>query len=128
MKKVKWRWDMGCYIAFCPYCGEPAYLEDRCEFCGKEYKWREGRYRPREVVVGKYTVVQTSGNSIYITNNEVNRLVYHATCTKRLPKRKLKGVVQNYERLNKIVNGNAPKGKTITISKYTYKGATDERN
>ena len=104
MKKVKWKWDMGCYIAFCPHCGEPAYSDSFCEFCGKEYKWREGRYKPREVVVGKYTVTQTTGKSIYITDTEEHKLVYHLTCTKRLPKWKLKGFVKH------------------------LKGATDERN
>ena len=104
MKKVKWKLEMGCYIAFCPHCGEPAYLEDHCEFCGKQYKWREGRYRPREVVVGKYTAVQTSGKSIYITDNDDNRLLYHITHTKRLSKRKLRKFVKH------------------------LKGASDERN
>ena len=94
MKKVKWKWDMGCYIAFCPYCGEPAYWEDHCEYCNKKYKWKEGRYKPREVVVGKYTVVQTSGKSIYIYYNDDNKLLYHSTCTKRLSKRQLKGFVK----------------------------------
>ena len=104
MKKVKWRWDMGCYESFCPYCDEPTYWEDHCVFCGKEYKWRRGRHSSRSVEVGKYTVVQTTGKSIYIYDNEDNRMLYHATCTKKLSKRKLKGFVKQ------------------------LRGATDERN
>lgn len=95
MKKVKWKWDMGCYIAFCPFCGEPAYWEDHCEYCNKKYKWKEGRYKPREVVVGKYTVVQTTSKAIYIYDGE--RIVYHASCAKKMSKRKLKGYVKLFE-------------------------------
>ena len=99
MKKVKWRWDMGCYIAFCPYCNEPAYFDEHCEFCGKEYKWKEGRYKPREGVVGKYTVIQTSSRGIYIYDNDRNKLVSHASCTKRKSKRQLKKMVEHYEKI-----------------------------
>ena len=95
MKKVKWKWDMGCYIAFCPYCGEPTYWEDHCEYCNKKYKWKEGRYKPREVVVGKYTVVQTTSKAIYIYDGE--RIVYHASSAKRMSKRQLKKMVEHYE-------------------------------
>ena len=95
VKKVKWKWDMGCYIAFCPHCGEPAYADSFCEFCGKEYKWKEGRYKPREVVVGEYTVVQTSDKSIYVYKGE--DMVMHMSCTKRKSKRQLKKMVNFYK-------------------------------
>lgn len=38
IKPVIWKVECGCRIPFCPYCGEPAYDEHKCCFCGKEYK------------------------------------------------------------------------------------------
>lgn len=90
MKEVKWRWDMGCYIAFCPYCNEPAYFDEHCEFCGKEYKWKEGRHKPRQVYVGKYTIIQAPSRTVFAYDNDRGRLVWHSACTKRLSKRNLK--------------------------------------
>lgn len=101
-KKVKWRWDMGCYLPFCPYCGEPVYEEydtEKCYFCGQPFKFVKGLHKPRSVTVGKYTITQTTGKSIYARNNETGEIEMHASCTKRKSKRQLKKMVEGYERL-----------------------------
>ena len=79
MKKVKWRWDMGVYVPFCPYCDELAYEEDHCVFCGKKYKWVEGEYKPT-VVVGQdgYTAVQSTNNHIIVYKDD--QMVMHSSC------------------------------------------------
>lgn len=107
MKKVEWlaEYDGGKY-PFCPYCHEFAYEKDHCVFCGREYKWVE-RFKDRVVIVGEYTVVQASNNHITITKDD--RMVFHASCTKKMSKRKLKRYVGFYESL-------------------IAKGATDEGN
>lgn len=101
MKKVKWliEGDGKEKYPFCPYCNEFAYEKDHCVFCGKQYKWREGWRKDRVVSVGEYTVVQTTNNHISITKGD--RMVFHAQCTKRLSKRKLKKQVDFYEQLVK---------------------------
>ena len=96
MKKVKWRWDWECYVPLCPYCNELAYENDHCVFCKKEYKW-VNKSKDRVVIVGEYTVVQTSNNHISITKD--GRMVFHASCTKRKSKRNLKKMVQHYEEI-----------------------------
>ena len=93
MKKVKWRWDMGCYIPFCPFCGEPAYEKDRCTFCNKEYKWAD-KSKERKVTVGDYTIIQTSNKHITIVKGD--RRVMHASCTKRMSKRRLRKMVEYF--------------------------------
>ena len=87
MKKVKWRWDYGCYVPFCPYCNEYAYEKDHCMFCKKEYKWVD-KSKARAVRVGEYTVVQTSSNNIYVCKGK--RLVEHIFCAEKKSKRELK--------------------------------------
>ena len=96
MKKVKWRWDWGCYIPLCPYCNEPAYEKDHCVFCEKEYKWVD-KSKEKIVTVGEYTVVQCSNKHVHIYKGE--HMVLHASCTKRRSKRQLKKFVSHYERL-----------------------------
>ena len=96
MKKVKWRWDMGVYVPFCPYCDELAYEEDHCVFCKKEYEWVD-KSKERKVIVGEYTVVQASNNHITIVKD--GRMVYHASCTKKKTDEELKEHVAFYERL-----------------------------
>ena len=119
MKKVKWRWDMGCYIAFCPYCNEPAYEKDYCVFCFKDYKWVD-KSKERMVIVGDYTIIQASNKHIQVYKD--GRMVFHASCTKRLSKRKLRG----YAKLCDAIGEYEPPGETITVPKYTNKGAEDE--
>lgn len=101
MKKVNWLIEGdGGKFPFCPYCNEFAYEQDHCVFCGKKYKWRESWWRKeRSVIVGEYTVVQTTNNHIGITKG--GRMVYHAQCTKRLSKRQLKKHVDYYKELVK---------------------------
>ena len=94
MKKVKWKWDYGVYVPFCPYCNELAYEKDHCSFCLRPYKWVD-KSKDRSVKVGEYTVVQTSSKSIYIYKDD--RTVMHMSCTKRKSKRQLKKMVDFYK-------------------------------
>lgn len=105
MKKVKWRWDYGVYVPFCPYCDELAYEKDKCVFCGKTYEWREGKYRGTEVNVGEYTVYQATDNHIYIYNAEGN-MILHASCRKKMTEDELKDMVKVYEDLISTENNN----------------------
>lgn len=87
MEKVKWRWDYGVYVPFCPYCNEPAYEKHYCVFCEKEYEWVD-KSKDRVVTVDDYTIVQASNNHIQVYKGDI--LVLHASCTKKQSKRKLK--------------------------------------
>ena len=59
-KKVVFEWYYTGYMAFCPYCGEPAYEKKACVFCGKEYKYEECDIDPAEgkQVPIKLTIMQ----------------------------------------------------------------------
>lgn len=110
MRKVEWleECDGGKY-PFCPYCNEFAYEKDHCVFCGKKYKWVEKGRKARMVTVGEYTVVQASNNHITITKGD--RMVYHASCTKRMSKRKLRKHVDFYEELIATDTNDGRKGE-----------------
>ena len=95
MRKVKWRWDMGVYVPFCPYCDELAHEKNRCVFCNKPYEWVEGKHKETIVTVGEYTVVQATNNHIHIYKGE--RMVLHASCTKKKTEDELKEMVSHYE-------------------------------
>lgn len=99
MRKVKWRWDYGCYVCFCPYCDEPAYEKDRCAFCGKPYKWVEPKHKPTIVEVGEYTIIQATNNHIQIYKGE--QMVMHASCTAKKTDEELRQMVEVYEILCK---------------------------
>lgn len=98
VKKVDWHLEYDVYDPFCPYCGELAYEKDYCAFCLKPYKWVE-KSKDRKVTVGGYTIVQASNKHIHIYEGE--RMVLHASCTKRKSKRRLKKMVEYYEYINK---------------------------
>lgn len=100
MRKVKWRWDYGCYVCFCPYCDEPSYEKDRCVFCGKPYKWVEPKHKPTIVEVGEYTIVQATNNHIQLFKGE--RSVMHVSCTAKKTEDELKEMVALYEELANI--------------------------
>ena len=93
--KVKWQWDWGIYIPVCPYCNEPAYDECKCLFCGKPYKWVDGKYKPTEVTVGEYTVVQSTNHHIVLYKNE--RMVMHIPHTKKMSEEELIEQISFYE-------------------------------
>lgn len=95
-KKVVWRWDWSVYMAFCPYCDEPAYGTERCEFCGKEFEWVEPKHKPTVVECdGGYTVVQETNNHIMIFDKE-GKMVLHASCTKKKTHEELRKMVDGY--------------------------------
>lgn len=97
MKKVKWRWDYDVYVPLCPYCNEPAYEKDHCIFCNKEYEWGDDKYKETIVNVGEYTVVQFTNNHIHVYKGE--RMVRHASCTKKMTEEELKEMVAHYEQI-----------------------------
>ena len=99
MKEVKWRWEYGLCVPFCPYCDEPAYEEDHCVFCGKEYKYTESPVKDttKKVTVGEYTIVQLSNNALYVYKGE--RCVMHASSAKKMTEDELKEMVAHYEEL-----------------------------
>jgi hypothetical protein len=86
-KEVVWRWDLDCYMSFCPYCDEPTYNDDRCEFCGREYIMTEPEYKPTVIEQGEYTIVQCTNNNIHIYKGA--RMVYHASCTEKMSEKEL---------------------------------------
>jgi hypothetical protein len=103
MKKVKWTWDWGVYVPLCPYCNEFAYEKDHCVFCDKKYKWVEGEIKPTVIEHNGYTIVQATNNHIQVY--EEGRLIYTASCTKKMSEEELKEQVAFIERLRKNPRG-----------------------
>jgi hypothetical protein len=100
-KKIVWRKEYGeGFYPFCPYCGEFAYEQDKCHFCGKPYKWVKDPTPPRVVEVDGHKVIQASSNHIHIYDS-TGRLVYHASCTKKKTKRQLKKEFKFYKELKR---------------------------
>ena len=97
MKPVNWKWDYGVYAPFCHYCDEFAYKKERCCFCGKEYEWIEGKYKPTEVEVGDYTVIQSTNNHISIYKN--GKMVSHISCKEKCTEQELRDLIPEYEML-----------------------------
>lgn len=93
--KVNWRWDMGVYVPFCPYCDELAYEKDHCVFCNREYEWVEGEHKSTIVEVGEYIVVQATNNHIHIYKD--GRIIGHVSCTKKMTEDELIKALQ-YDR------------------------------
>ena len=137
MKKVKWKWDMGCYTAFCPHCGEPAYRYNRCEFCNRKYKWVTTP-SIQKVEVGEVEVVQGHSKHIYVFKKGIPLI--HLSCTKKQNKRKLKKLANYYritssdEWLNEAkvlpyeFKGKSKIGEIEPHIEVVKEGATDERN
>lgn len=96
LKPIKWKWDYGVYVPFCPYCGEPAYEKNKCFSCGKPYKWVEGEYKPTEVQVGEYLVVQATNNHVHIYKD--GNLVFHSQCSRKLTEEELRKQVDFYKK------------------------------
>ncbi len=94
-KKIVWRWDWGLYMCFCPYCDQPAYEKEHCQFCGKDFEWVEPKYKPTEVKVGDYTVVQSTNKHIMIFDKD-GEMVLHASCTKKKTPEELRKMVDGY--------------------------------
>lgn len=97
LKPIKWEWDYGVYVPFCPYCGEPAYEKDKCFSCGKSYKWVEGEYKPTEVQVGEYLVVQATNNHVHIYKD--GHMVFHSQCAKKMTEDELREQVDFYKQI-----------------------------
>ena len=95
MKKVKWQWDYGIYVPFCPYCDEPAYEKDKCFACGKPYEWVEGKYKDTIIKHGEYTIVQATNNHISIYKN--GEFIHHAQCDKKMTEKEMLGHIKLYE-------------------------------
>ena len=97
MKEVVWKWEYGVYVPFCPYCGEPAYEQDSCTFCGEPYQWVEGEFKPTKVTRGEYTVVQATNRHIHIYKN--GKMVLHSHGNKKLTEEELLKEIDFYENL-----------------------------
>ena len=102
LKPIKWKWDYGVYVPFCPYCGEPAYEKDKCFSCGKSYKWVEGEYKPTEVQVGEYLVVQATNNHVHIYKD--GNMVFHSQCDKKFTEDELREHVDFYKQITSDEN------------------------
>lgn len=98
MKKVKWRWDMGVYVPFCPYCDEFPYDDDKCVFCGKPYKWVDGSIKETVVTEGDYTIYQGTSNHIQLYKD--GKLIVHMSCTKKMTEEELKEIIERYNNGN----------------------------
>ena len=93
-KKVVWQWEYDVYVPFCPYCGELAYEEDHCVFCGRTYEWVEGKHKPKEVTKGEYTIVQHTNNHINLYRD--GKMVMHAACMNPLTEEELLEMIDKY--------------------------------
>ena len=69
----------------CPHCGEIAYDENQCLFCGGEYEivYPEGA-RTLTIHREGYTITQTKSYDVYITDPD-GKTVMHASCRGPLP-------------------------------------------
>ena len=100
MKKVKWKWDHGVFVPFCPYCREPAYVKDHCVFCNKKYEWVDDhKHQPTVVEHNGYTIIQCTNNHIQIYKD--GRIVMHASCTEKKTVEELKEQVAFLESMRK---------------------------
>lgn len=79
MKKVKWRWDHGCYVPLCPYCNDYAYEKDHCVFCNKKYKW-VGKSKERVATEGIANNATATGEWISVDERLPERLVDVLVC------------------------------------------------
>lgn len=97
IKKVVWKWEYGVYLAFCPYCGEPAYEKDGCCFCHKPYIWVEGDHQPIKITQGEYTIVQSTNNHIMLYKN--GSVIMHGACYKKLSEEELLAEIERVKNL-----------------------------
>ena len=93
MKRVKWKWDWGVYVPFCPYCGEPAYGKEQCAFCGRKYKWADGKHKPTVVTHMGYRAVQSTNNHITVYDEDGDVVIY-SSCTKKYTDDELKSHIE----------------------------------
>lgn len=63
----------------------------------KKIEWLEPKHKPTIVQVGEYTVTQATNNHISITKD--NKMIYHASCTKKMTEEELKKEVDIYLKL-----------------------------
>lgn len=97
MKKVKWKYDWGEYMPFCPHCDELAYEYNVCVFCKKPYQWVEPKVKPTIVEKDGIKVIQTTGKGIYICDNDLPAM--HMSCTKKKTEEELLALVDFYKRV-----------------------------
>ena len=99
MKKVKWRYEYGMEMPFCPYCDEPIYYKGECSFCGKKHEWENSKQEETVVEDGDYVIVQTPNNHIHIMH--CGRMIVHINCTKKMTEDELRGLVAKYANMNR---------------------------
>lgn len=95
-KEIEWRKEY-CYsndgfmvVPFCPSCGEPAYEQDKCVFCGQKLVWidKPKQYEDLCVSIGDWVAIQVYGSwGVYICYKGTIKV--HASFTKPLSKEEL---------------------------------------
>ncbi len=100
VKPVKWKWDWGAYLPFCPYCDEPAYDDEWCFNCHKKYKMVEGEFKDVIVTDGEWSAVSTPGKSLFIYHK--GQTIAHASCTKQFTEEEL---LQQLKRFSEVKKG-----------------------
>lgn len=103
-KEVKWCYDWGVLIPFCPYCDEPAYEKDKCVFCGKEYITTPKPIPDLEVYGDRFYAVMPSKTSIYIFEQVTGALVCHESVSGKWDKEKLEKHLKEIEKGYKDAN------------------------
>ena len=98
IKEVVWRWEYGVYVPFCPYCDEPAYYEDHCFACNRQYKYVEGEHKPTKVSKGEWTAIQATNNHASIYKN--GRMVMHSECNEKKTEEQLLAMVDRFIRFS----------------------------
>lgn len=93
-QEVKWRWEYGLCLPFCPYCDNPAYEEDHCVFCHNKYNYTESPVQDTVVEVGDYTIIQLHNNAIYIYKGK--QIVMHASSAKKMTEDELREFVKQF--------------------------------
>ena len=103
IKDIVWVKDY-CYtsddfmlIPVCPSCNELAYGENECVFCHQKYRYipKPRGYEDTVITIGEWEICQVYGSwGVYITHN--GQMVIHASCSKKLSKKKLKDWLEQY--------------------------------
>ena len=89
----------------CPTCGEIAYYLDKCCFCGQVFDQEDERLKEFNQTVqierDGYTIVQASNCHIHVYNAD-GKMIYHASCTKKMTEDEL---IHHLEFVKSLIKG-----------------------